>query len=214
MARSYVCVDDHLLFAQAFSYLMNELPDFVHSGTYSTCESALEIVLNKPPDFIFTDIQFPGMSGIELIQIFRESHADTKIIAVSMISEPSLILKVFDAGANGYIVKNTDFDELNLAIQTVSANINFISPSLKLAIDEFNANSTFSENETDLVHRLSSREVEIVRLISKGYNNQQIGDILFLSPLTVKTHRANILKKLDLNNAASLIHWATKTGII
>lgn len=215
MTTSYVIVEDHVLFAQAFRFMMNEMPNFVHEGTINNSEIAVTTVLNIKPNYLFIDINMPKISGIEVIKQVKSAGLSIKIIVVSMITDALVIAKALDAGADGYIPKNTDFDELQLAIKTIENGEIFVPENFKESLTQVNAkhqNDWEERNTDEKVNLLSQREIEIVGLIAKGYTNIEIADRLFLSPLTVKTHRTNILRKLGLKNSASLISFATQVG--
>lgn len=215
MATTYAIVEDHILFAQAFKFMMNEVPDFEHLGTINDGSLAFAFLKEHQPDFIFLDINMPQLSGIDIIQQVRNANLQTKIIVVSMLTDALVIAKAIDAGANGYIPKNTDFDELLEAISEVKANRVFLPKDLKHVVEQIDLKHNGNwenRNMDEKVNLLSHREIEIVGLIAKGYTNPEIADQLFLSPLTVKTHRTNILRKLGLKNSASLISFATQVG--
>lgn len=215
MARSYICLDDHLLFTQAFQYLMSEMGVLTHAGSFTRSEDALHCIQSQKVDFLFTDLHMPGTSGIEAIQKIRQFDRNIKIIVVSMINDPLVIYKALESGSNGFIPKHTDFNELKEAIDIVTQNQVYLPENLKREIALINHHSQLKEkvdNGPNAV--LSEREIEIVRYVSRGLTNLEIAEILFLSPLTVKTHRSNILKKLNLNNTAALIHYANQSGLI
>jgi DNA-binding NarL/FixJ family response regulator len=156
-------------------------------------------------------LNMPKMNGIDLILNIRLKQLPIKILVVSMVNDASVILKALDAGANGFLPKNTQFEELKTALQMIENEQVFIPESMQFAVD--NARRLHDMNWEDRnidqkIVLLSAREREIMQLIAKGYSNTQIGETLFLSPLTVKTHRSNILRKLGLKNSIALALFA------
>lgn len=170
----------------------------------------------KKPGLILLDLHMPEKSGFDILEEYQKrSGRMPRIIVVSMLTDPNIIQKALDMGAMGFIPKNTDYDELKAAIAAVLAGNTYINPQLA---KELASVTTASQDENSnfqyAYNALSKREKEILKHIALGLTNKQIAEKLFLSPLTVKTHRHNILQKLNLNNTASVVRFITSLGII
>ena len=211
MPKSYAIVEDHTLFAQALQLLVSTIPHYTEGKVYADPIDFLEHLNTQHYDVVVVDLNMPKMNGIDLILNIRLKQLPIKILVVSMVNDASVILKALDAGANGFLPKNTQFEELKTALQMIENEQVFIPESMQFAVD--NARRLHDMNWEDRnidqkIVLLSAREREIMQLIAKGYSNTQIGETLFLSPLTIKTHRTNILRKLGLKNSIALALFA------
>lgn len=170
----------------------------------------LEIVL---PDLVLMDIDMPVMNGIEAMQHIQKQFPELKVIVLSMHEEKGLVRKFTDMGAKGFVIKNTDQDELHLAIKRVMGGGQYFSATLTMNMMSQNmgniGDSMVFDNKKAL---LTEREIEILKLIAEGMSNKEIGDKLFISHRTVDTHRTNLMKKLEVSNIAGLIRYAIKNG--
>jgi DNA-binding NarL/FixJ family response regulator len=196
--------------------MLKEIDYMECSGIFHTVEDAFPFLSANATDIIFLDLNLPGSNGMDLIVKLRAHGIVSKIVVVSMITDELVILKALEAGANGFISKNTDFEELLTAIKEVMAGRQFLHAHFQLEIDRLNDkhNADWHIRNTDArINALSERELEVLKHIVKGFTNKEIAEILILSPLTIKTHRTNILRKLGLKNSAALAHYATSLGI-
>ncbi|TNE78641.1 MAG: response regulator transcription factor [Bacteroidetes bacterium] len=217
MSQKFSIVEDHRLFAQALAGLIVQVGDYVLHDIYSDSETAKRELLAHPPDLVFLDLVMPDGNGLDLLVQLREAEFQVPVIVVSMLKDSLVISKAMDAGAMGFIPKNTDFEELEQAMAAVLSGKVYLSTSLQQEIQQLSEHHNAdweSRNLDEKVNQLSKRELEIVKLVAHGYTNAEIGEQLFLSSLTVKTHRHNILKKLGLRNSAALVKLATELGWI
>jgi len=160
------------------------------------------------PDIVLTDIDMPIMSGEEAVKILRKEFPELKILVLSMHKDYAKYALMKTAGANGFIHKNTDKDELIFAINQIIKGKEYISSEInKESIVLTNSDHT---KEADL----TKREIEIVKFIALGLSNNEIGSKLFISARTVDTHRTNIMRKINVNNVAGLIRFAYLSKII
>lgn len=166
------------------------------------------------PDLILMDIDMPIMNGLEAMQQIHKKYPNLKVIIVSMHEEKGLVKKLTDAGAKGFLFKNSDKDELIWAIKTVHQGGNYFTS--KLTLNLINPDKSLSQSELIDSKKalLTEREIEILKLIAEGLSNKEIGDQLFISHRTVDTHRTNLMKKLEVNNIAGLIRYAIKQGFV
>jgi DNA-binding NarL/FixJ family response regulator len=159
------------------------------------------------PDVVILDININPFSGIEATTMIKKLAPGTKIIGVSMHNQPSFAKKMIRNGATGYVTKNSSKLEMYDAIRSVMKGEKFICAEIQRNI----TNQLLVEEEDNKLSKLTEREIEIIKLIKNGSTNKEIAETLFLSPRTVETHRARILKKLGLKNSLSLVKYINES---
>jgi two-component system, NarL family, nitrate/nitrite response regulator NarL len=205
-------LDDHQMLIDGLKALLVSDSQFEITGTSTNGKTALELISKNPPNIVLTDINMPEMDGIEFTRAVRKKYPQIKVLALSMFGEKSTIAEILDAGASGYILKNTGKEELINALLKISSGGMFFS-------DEISAEmmKTLSERgqkkEEEKIH-LTEREKEIIQLIAKEYSNAQIGEKLFISERTVETHRKNIFRKANTKTIVGLIKFAMENKLI
>jgi DNA-binding NarL/FixJ family response regulator len=205
-----IIADDHQLFRNGLKILLNAFPEFEVTGEASNGEEFLKILSNNEADIALMDINMPEMDGIEATRKGLQLYSDIKIIALSMYGEEEYYYKMIDAGAKGFILKDSDISEVKEAILTVSKGGSYFSQELLYHVIQ---KIKHRETESKLAN-LSKREKEILLKICEGLSNQEIADSLFISKRTVDKHRANLLGKTNSKNTASLILFAIKNKLI
>ena len=213
----YIIVDDHRLFAEAISGLLTGIDFLSNRGNFHQSAGVVEFVIKHEIDLVFLDINMPDINGIEVLKHIKNQRNQTRVIMLSMIEEPLVVLKCMELKANGYLSKNTNFIELQTAVNTVMGGEKYFNNTLQEKINELSIQHSrnWEKNNIDeKLSKLSQRETEILKLIAQGFTNAEIGEKIFLSPLTIKTHRQNILNKLNLNNTAAAVRLASEMGLI
>lgn len=205
-----IIADDHQLFRNGLKILLNAFPEFDVTGEASNGEEFLKVLSNCQADIALMDINMPEMDGIEATRKGIQLYPDIKIIALSMYGEEEYYYKMIDAGAKGFILKDSDISEVKEAIITVSRGGSYFSQELLYHVIQ---KIKHRETESKLAN-LSKREKEILLKICEGLSNQEIADSLFISKRTVDKHRANLLGKTNSKNTASLILFAIKNKLI
>lgn len=210
-----VLADDHTVLRQALARVLNTRPDMEVVGEAATGKEAVRLAQDLLPDVVLMDITMPDGDGIAAASGLREMGLQTKVLILTVHDRDEYLFRALRAGAHGYILKETDLDELLTAVRTVSEGNVYIQPTMasKLVKDYLQR----AEGESGAggpLNTLSSRETEILRLIAAGHTTAQIAEQLVLSPNTVRTHRDHIMTKLDLHNRASLIRYAISHGLI
>lgn len=198
-----VIADDHLLIAETWATLINMDPDFEVVKVFDNTQTLIEEISEIKPDIAILDININPFSGIEATKMIRRLAPGTKIIGVSMHNQPSFAKKMMRNGAMGYVTKSSNKNEMYEAIRSVMRGEKFICAEIQRNI----TNQVLMEDDDNKLSRLTEREIEIIKLIKNGSTNKEIAEKLFLSPRTVETHRARILKKLDLKNSLSLVKY-------
>ncbi|MDT8400786.1 MAG: response regulator transcription factor [Bacteroidales bacterium] len=202
--------DDHQLFRNGLKILLDAFDEFEVSGEACNGEEVLKIIENTECNIVLMDIDMPLMDGIEASRRALEINPGLKIIALSMYGEEEYYQRMVEAGAKGFILKDSDITEVKDAILTVYQGGNYFSQELLQHVIQ-----KIKSRETETRHaNLSKREKEILLKICEGLSNQEIADTLFISKRTVDKHRANLLSKTQSKNTASLILYAIKNKII
>jgi DNA-binding NarL/FixJ family response regulator len=203
-------VDDHKLIVEAWTNILNTVSNFSVCGCADNAEDALFLSHRHRPDIILMDINLKGSSGFEATESIINQLPKTKVIALSIHDDLSIVKKIFTIGATGYLTKNSSKKELIESIQKVFDGEKYICEEIK---ERFLA-SAMNGNDENAKKELTSKEIEIVKFITKGLTSKEIGEMLNISNRTVDTHRHNILKKLDIPNAAQLSSWAKEKGYV
>jgi len=205
-----IIADDHQLFRNGLKILLNAFPEFEVTGEASNGEEFLRILHDTKAEIALMDINMPEMDGIEATRKGLRICPDLDIIALSMYGEEEYYNKMVDAGAKGFILKDSDISEVKEAILTVRKGGNYFSQELLYHVIQ---RIKHRENESKSAN-LSKREKEILLKICEGLSNQEIAENLFISKRTVDKHRANLLGKTNSRNTASLILFAIKNKLI
>ncbi len=211
---SVIIVDDHKIFRNGLLLLLNNF-NFVNVvGQASNGEEFLEMLETKIPDIVLMDINMPRMNGIEATKIALEKYPELKIIALTTFLEDDYIEQMFEAGVEGYMLKRSDIDDFEKAIIRVHEGGNYFSEEIIKVITR-NLNKNKNRRVRDLkLPQLTSREIEILDLVCEGLNNEQIAELLFLSPKTIEKHKSNLFQKTQTFNTVNLVIYAFKNQLV
>jgi DNA-binding NarL/FixJ family response regulator len=211
-------VDDHQIMIDGIKSMLSKEPGIIVIAHANNGKQAIELLEKIEVDVILMDVEMPIMNGIDATTLITKKHPNVNIIALTTYDEKSIINIMLKAGAKGYILKNINRNILVDAIHRVADGIPYhgTDVSIALAKDSLNEKAKIPNTDNNIITDsiLSKREIEILKLIVNGSSNKEIGDILFISPKTVETHRNNIMKKLDVHNTASLVKKAIKSGLV
>lgn len=205
-----IIADDHQLFRNGLRILLNAFPDFEVVAEASNGNEFLEVLRQQPADIALMDINMPEMDGIDATRKGLKINPDISIIALSMYGEEEYYYKMVDAGAKGFLLKDSDINEVKEAILTVRKGGSYFSQELLYHVIQ---KIKHRESESKSAN-LSKREKEILFKICEGLSNQEIAENLFISKRTVDKHRANLLGKTNSKNTASLILFAIRNKLI
>jgi len=205
-----IITDDHQLFRNGLKILLNSFPDFEVTGEASNGNEFLKLIQSVTADIALMDINMPVMDGVEATREALKIDAGIKIIALSMYGEEDYYYRMVDAGAKGFLLKDSGISEVRDAILTVMKGGSYFSQELLYHVIQ---KIKHREHENKAAN-LSRREKEILAKICEGLSNQEIADALFISKRTVDKHRANLLGKTNSKNTASLILFAIKNKLI
>jgi two-component system, NarL family, invasion response regulator UvrY len=201
---SIMIVDDHTLIRETWSFLLGKNENFDVVAECGDGERAIELARDKRPDVVLLDINMAPMSGLDVLKMIRKYSPSSKIIGVSMHSQPAYAKKMLRLGAKGYVTKNSPRQEMLEAIAEVSNNQVYVCQEVKNILSDQMLNGDQANPD---INNLSDREMQIVRALKEGLSSKEIAAELNISLKTVEVHRHNILKKLKLKNTVSLINF-------
>jgi len=205
MKMKVFIVDDHYMVIEGIRSLLQNEKNIEWMGHAMNADSCIAFLKQQTPDVILMDINIPGKSGIDLCKEVREKYPSIFIIGLSTFNQQSLIQKMMDNGASGYLLKNATQEELMEGIETVIKGKTYLSDEAALSLRKS------PEGDTPVLTR---REKEVLTLIAEGMTNVEIAKHLFISVTTVDTHRKNLLAKFEAKNIAALVKYAVQMQLI
>ena len=208
-----ILVDDHSLFRNGLRGLLERNEGFRVVGEASSGEEFLSLLEQESfaEDIVFMDFSMPGLDGAQTTERALARRPDLRIITLSMFGEESYYSRMVEAGARGFLLKDSDIGDVLEAIAAVMGGGSYFSPRL---LSSLTGRMHAREHDELADDQLSSREREILVAVCRGLSNQEIADELFISKRTVDKHRANILEKTGCKNTASLVVYAIRNGIV
>lgn len=205
-------VEDHTLVRAGFRMLLEKIPGIVVIGEVSDGLSAIKMAKDLEPDVVLMDIAMRGMNGLEATRRIRQDGLRTKILMLSMYTNEEYLKEALSAGAAGYLLKDADRNELEVAIKAVCRGETYLTPSMaKFTVDAY---CRGEETSTGPLARLTARQREILQLIAEGSSTKQIAQRLDLSVKTVETHRTQLMERLEIHDIAGLVRLAIRTGLV
>lgn len=210
---SVIVADDHVLFRQGMKKLLEEMPGVEVIGEAGDGLELLNLLKELNPDIALVDISMPNIRGIEAAHEIRSLYPRTKVLILTMHRGKEYLYHSISAGAHGYLLKEDSDIELFSAIETIRSGGVYVSQGL--SGEMVGDLSRLTQGKTKGIgESLSNRETEVMKLISEGKTNIEIGELLSISPRTVETHRAHILEKLKLKGTADIVRYAIENGIV
>lgn len=202
--------DDHTLVRETWSFILNTDVRFSVIAECGSGEDAVELAKQLRPNIVIMDINLPGMNGIEATQLIRKFSPVSRILGVSLHTQPTYARKMIQKGAMGYVTKNSSREEMFKALTEIQAGNRYICDEIKNILSEQVING---EDQQSGLNALSQREIEIINFIKKGFSSKEIAERLAISVKTVEVHRYNILKKLNLKNSAALVNYINNSQL-
>jgi len=209
-----VIAEDHTILREGLRALLSSHSDFDIVGEAEDGRDAIRCVERLEPDLVLMDLSMPRMGGISAITDIKKRYPKIKIIALTVHKTEEYILAALKAGADGYILKDATRNELILAIKSVIDDRQYLSPGVSEKVIQGYLEGKKTIKTDSSWDTLSQREKEVLKLIAEGYKNKEIAEFLGVSLKTVEKHRANLMKKLDLHNAATLTAFAMERGMV
>ena len=210
-----ILVDDHAILREGIKSLLGKRDNIEVVAEATDGREAMTKVTQFRPDVVVLDISMPLMDGLEATRQIKKECPDTKVLVLTMHDDEEYFFQLLRAGASGYVTKRSASRDLISAIEAVSSGKSFFCPSMAkhLLSDYLRLDKT--TDHTDIVQQeLTPREREVVKLIAEGHSNQQMADLLHRSVKTIESHRANILRKLDIHDSIELVKYAVRKKLI
>jgi len=206
-----VIVDDHQLVRFTLKWKLEEESELSVVGEAEDGIMAMEQVAELKPDLVIMDITMPNLNGIEATRRIKENLPEIKVVAFSMHADQNHVVEMLKAGADGYLHKDSAFEELMPCVKSVMKGQVYLSPRITgTIIQDYLANKVKGVTVYTL---LTSREREVLQLLAEGRSTKETAALLFLSAKTVETHRKHIMEKLDIDNLAELVKYAIREGL-
>ncbi|MDX2041912.1 MAG: response regulator transcription factor [Acidobacteriota bacterium] len=205
--------DDHNIVRQGLRALLQSEPHFRLVGEASDGIEAVRLAERLKPDVLITDVMMPGLNGLEVARQVSRSLPNTRVIILSMYTNDAYVLEALKNGALGYVLKDSEASDLIQAVKEVINGNRYLSPPLSERALELYMRKVESVPD-DPYELLTTREREVLQLVAEGRTSAEIANRLFISPRTAEGHRANLMRKLNLQNNADLIRFALKRGIL
>ena len=214
--KTIIIVDDHSLFREGLRAIIERNPMYEVVAEAGTGRKALRQVKQLKPDLALVDMSLPDQSGIDLTRDMLRVSSGTRIMIVSMHHKIDYIVRAFQAGASGYVVKESASDKLLGGIEAVLKGDYFMDASVSQQVVRKLAGLQEKEIKVtdEAYNTLTAREQEVMVLVAEGLSTNEISDRLFISPKTVENHRSNIMNKLDIHNTIEVARYAAKLGLI
>jgi DNA-binding NarL/FixJ family response regulator len=207
--------DDHDLLRRGVRVLLQSHPGWEVCAEASTGRDAVSKVEQLRPDIAILDISMPDLNGLEAARRIRKASPNTEVLILSVHYTDQLIRDILEAGIRGYIVKSDSDRDLIIAVETLAKHKPFFTPrATEVILSDFNTGGIRTELPESLPNRLTSRETEIVQLLAEGKSSKEVAASLNISVKTAETHRANIMRKLQLHTVSELVRYAVRNQII
>ena len=215
MARVRILLaDDHTLVRQGLRKLLEERPDWEVIAEAGDGREAVRLAEQHKPDVAILDVAMPLLNGIEATRQITRRVPGTRVLVLSMHADEAYVTQILQAGATGYLLKDSADVDLLKAVGEAARGKSFFSPAIaRVMLDDY-VRQLADKGVTDRYDALSEREREIFQLIAEAKTNKEIAALLNVSPSTVETHRAHIMEKLDLHSAAEIVLYAVRRGVI
>ena len=201
--------DDHAILRKGVRMLINSQPDMEVVGEARTGREAVNEARKLTPDVVIMDVSMPELNGIEGTRQICEEFTQTRVIGLSMHKDSVYVREILRAGARGYLLKDSDDDDLLRAIRAVSRGEAYLSPAISDAVL-----ADYRKHVSNPVDLLTSREREVLTMIADGKTNKEIANALNLSVYTVESHRGSLMEKLNLHNTGDIVRFALRNGMI
>ncbi len=206
--------DDHTLFRQGIKTLISAEPEMEVVGEACNAGEAINRAAELRPDVVLMDISMPGASCFEATRQIRRHRPETKVLFLSMYDDEDYLAQAMDAGASGYVLKDSPAEQLGQAIAEAHRGGSFLSPRMvSHLVDDYRSRAK-SENRMPRFGSLTRRELEVLKILAEGNSVKEIATALNLSVKTVEAHKFNLMRKLDIHNKAHLVQYAIQKKII
>jgi DNA-binding NarL/FixJ family response regulator len=213
MPLTLLLADDHQIVREGLAALLNAVPDFRVVGQAADGPEAVRQAERLQPDVLVLDLMMQGLNGLEVARRVGRRSPRTRVVMLSMHRDEAYVLASLEAGASAYVLKEAGTDELARGIRAAAAGKRYLSPPLsEPALGAYAKKA--AGNPLDPFHTLTAREREVLQLTAEGQSGSEIAERLFISPRTVESHRANLMRKLGLRNLKEVVRYAVQKGVL
>lgn len=209
-----ILADDHLVIRRGLRLVLEREPGFIVVGEAADGKEAIQLAQDLSPAVAVLDVAMPNLNGIEAARQITAASSNTAVVMLSMHSDESYVLRALNAGARGYLLKDSPEEDLIAAIRAVSSGKAYFSPAISRVLVDDYVRQLRKRGLEDSYELLTAREREILQLLAEGKSNKDLAIRLNLSVYTVETHRSNLMEKLNLHGIPELILYAVRKGII
>lgn len=211
--RVLIC-DDHGVMRRGLRLQLEQHPDFEVAGEAPDGRIAVQLAESLRPDVILMDIGMPNLNGIEAAAQIAKTNPDVGIVILSMYSDEEYLLRALNAGALGYLMKESAEDDLPRAVRAAAQGRSYFSPSVQTALRDEYVRQLRQKGVTDSYELLTDREKEVLQLLAEGKSNKEAATVLDCSVNTVATHRLHLMQKLDLHSSAEIVLYAVRKRLV
>jgi len=210
---SIILADDHVLIRHGIKNIIKQHNKYEVIGEVADGEELLKMLNRSPADLVIVDITMPKCNGVEAAEIVKRRFPRTKVLMLTMHKSKEYFSQAMSVGAEGYLIKDDSDKELLIAIDTIRKGKIYVSPFFAESFTD-DVIEAYRSEEGNLVKKLSKREKEVLQLVAKGLTSKEVADKLNVSPRTVDTHRANLLKKFNCKKTIDLVNYAVRCGLV
>lgn len=207
---SILIADDHQLFRLGVRHMLRNIEDIQVIGETRSGRETINFCNTHHPDMVLMDIDFPDKCGVEITKSIKNSYPNIKILALSMHEEDEYVINMFKGGVSGYVVKDASIEELIRAIRAIRDGNSYFSKNISKSFFEGKNTHQKILKESNKKVSVTHRELEILKYVTDEMTNKEIGEMLFISPRTVETHKRNLMQKLQVKNTVGLVKYYLK----
>ena len=212
--KKILIVEDHTILREGLKALLTTDPELEIAGEAGDGREAINQVEKLAPDLVMMDLSMPRMDGMEAIREIKRRWPETKVLSLTVHKTEEYILTTLRAGADGYLLKDANAQEMMAAVKIVLGGKRYLSPGISGSVIEGYLEGRKTEKIPGAWDNLTSREREVLKLIAEGSRNKEIAELLVISPKTVEKHRANLMVKLNFHNVSEVTAYALEKGLV
>ena len=212
--KKILIVEDHTILREGLKALLTTNPDIEIAGEAGDGREALYLVEKLAPDLVMMDLSMPRMDGMQAIREIKWRWPNTKVLTLTVHKTEEYILTTLKAGADGYLLKDANYQEMMTAVRSVLAGKRYLSPGISEGVIQGYLEGKQTIKLEGAWDNLTTREREVLKLIAEGHRNKEIANLLVISPKTVEKHRANLMIKLNFHNVSEITAYAIEKGLV